>query len=98
MSSSTQLKKLIVRYGFNEIKNDMEWLLENNTEVKEIHKKEKERVIKLLKERLENVNDELLQHKWYGNEDDVDFKEEYESEYQHLIDEREWLEKTINNQ
>lgn len=34
MSSSTKFKELILSYGFNEIKNDLEWLKESDSEVK----------------------------------------------------------------
>jgi hypothetical protein len=34
MSSSTRFKELILSYGFNEIKNDLEWLKESDSEIK----------------------------------------------------------------
>ncbi len=41
MSSSVQVKYLIMMYGFHEISNDLRWLKKTDTEVKEIYKKEK---------------------------------------------------------
>lgn len=35
MSSSIGFKELILKYGFNEIKNDLEWLKESDSEIKE---------------------------------------------------------------
>ena len=37
-----------------------------------------------LKERKDELENELSQYKWWGNEDDVDYKEEYGIEYEHV--------------
>lgn len=42
------------------------------------------RTLEQLKERKDELENELSQFKWWGNEDDVDYKEEYGMEYEHL--------------
>jgi hypothetical protein len=37
-----------------------------------------------LEERKEELVNELSTYMWWGNEDDVDYKEEYSDEYSHL--------------
>ena len=37
-----------------------------------------------LKERKDELENELSQFMWWGNEDDSDYKEEYGREYEHL--------------
>lgn len=44
--------------------------------------------LNLIKDRLDSIDNELGSYMWYGNEDDIDFKEEYELEYSHLLRER----------
>lgn len=44
--------------------------------------------LNLIKDRLDSIDNELGSYMWYGNEDDIDFKEEYELEYSHLLKER----------
>jgi hypothetical protein len=44
------------------------------------------------KQRLEEVTDELCGYRWYGNEEDKDYKMEYSMEYSHLLKEKEELE------
>jgi hypothetical protein len=64
--------------------------LERQAEVIEQNK------LQLLNDRLKEVRNELCGYKWYGNEDDIDFKDEYQYEYQHLLDEElELMEKII---
>ena len=43
MSSSLKLKVLIKQHGFNEIKNDLNWLRKSDKEIIEIHSREKRR-------------------------------------------------------
>jgi predicted nucleic acid-binding Zn-ribbon protein len=42
------------------------------------------RTLEQLKERKNELEDELSQFMWWGNEDDEDYKEEYGREYEHL--------------
>jgi beta-mannanase len=42
------------------------------------------RTLEQLEQRKEELLDELSTYMWWGNEDDVDFKEEYADEYSHL--------------
>jgi hypothetical protein len=42
------------------------------------------RTLEQLHERKEELINELSTYKWWGNEDDVDYKEEYGEEYAHL--------------
>jgi hypothetical protein len=51
--------------------------------------------VKNRKQRLEEVTDELCGYKWYGNEEDEDYKKEYSMEYSHLLKEKEELEELI---
>ena len=44
--------------------------------------------ITLINDRIDSIENELCGYMWYGNEDDIDFKEEYELEYSHLLRER----------
>lgn len=37
-----------------------------------------------LKERKDELENELSGYKWWGNEEDEDYKEEYGREYEHL--------------
>ncbi len=55
-----------------------------NLLISEFNKKQ----LKLIKDRLDSIDNELGGYMWYGNEDDIDFKEEYELEYSHLLKER----------
>ena len=51
--------------------------------------------VKSRKQRLVEVTDELCGYKWYGNEEDEDYKEEYSMDYSHLLKEKEELEELI---
>ena len=51
--------------------------------------------VKSRKQRLEEVTDELCGYKWYGNEEDEDYKKEYSMDYSHLLKEKEELEELI---
>jgi beta-mannanase len=42
------------------------------------------RTLEQLKERKDELENELSQFMWWGNEDDADYKEEYGREYEHL--------------
>lgn len=44
--------------------------------------------ITLINDRIDSIENELCGYMWYGNEDDIDYKEEYELEYSHLLKER----------
>ncbi len=57
---------------------------EMNLLISELNKKQ----LNLIKDRLDSIDNELGSYMWYGNEDDIDFKEEYELEYSHLLKER----------
>jgi hypothetical protein len=57
---------------------------EMNLLITEFNKKQ----LNLIKDRLDSIENELGSYMWYGNEDDIDFKEEYELEYSHLLKER----------
>jgi beta-mannanase len=45
------------------------------------------RTLEQLKERKDELENELSQFMWWGNEDDADYKEEYGREYEHLQNE-----------
>lgn len=48
-----------------------------------------------LKQRRNQLEDELSNYMWWGNEDDEDYKEEYGMEYEHLQNELYGIRKEI---
>jgi hypothetical protein len=55
MSSSLQLKQLILRFGYKEICNDMKWLLEIDEEIKRQYYKERIKTLKAEIIEIENL-------------------------------------------
>ena len=51
--------------------------------------------LEILKQRFEEVVDELCGYKWFGNEDEENYKMEYSIEYSHLLKERDEIDEQI---